>query len=270
MITPPPIFQVGHLERMPLGTPYPGIVAHVRRLLGKFPARTELVIDVTGVGKPVFEMFTYSGISPVGVLITAGTAETRDGVICGVPKLTLVSRLQALLHQGRLKIHRELAEAETLVRELQDFRVEFTVAGHLTFNARSGKHDDLVLALAIAVWRAHGGGMPSRGHFETVRQLGLGAKASEPRYYVGVDLGQSRDPTAIAVVRQVPEPGAVAIQQPASTAPAPHLGSAEWQHQIAEGQKALLRRQGFSSGGPLKATATFSPSQWQGNSKAQD
>jgi hypothetical protein len=23
------IFQVGHLERMPLGTPYPGIVAHV-------------------------------------------------------------------------------------------------------------------------------------------------------------------------------------------------------------------------------------------------
>ena len=270
MITPPPIFQVGHLERMPLGTPYPGIVAHVRRLLGKFPARTELVIDVTGVGKPVFEMFTYSGISPLGVLITAGTAETRDGAICGVPKLTLVSRLQALLHQGRLKIHRELAEAETLVRELQDFRVEYTAAGHLTFNARSGKHDDLVLALAIAVWRAHGGGMPSRGHFETVRQLGLGAKASEPRYYVGVDLGQSRDPTAIAVVRQVdppPEPGAVEAAElgtdeaiahlpapiPASTAPPPKLGSAEWQHQIAEGQKALLRRQGFSYGGPLKA-----------------
>ena len=271
MITPPPIFQVGHLERMPLGTPYPGIVAHVRRLLGKLPARAELVIDVTGVGKPVFEMFTYSGISPLGVLITAGTAETRDGVICGVPKLTLVSRLQALLHQGRLKIHRELAEAETLVRELQDFRVEFTVAGHLTFNARSGKHDDLVLALAIAVWRAHGGGMSCWEHFETVRQLGLGAKASEPRYYVGVDLGQSRDPTAIAVVRQVdppPEPGAVESAE--RTAPPPKLGSAEWQHQIAEGQKALLRRQGFSSGGPLKATATFSPSQWQGNSKARD
>ena len=71
-----------------------------------------------------------------------------------MPKLTLVSRLQALLHEGRLKILRELAEAETLVRELQDFRVEFTATGHLTFNARTGKHDDLVLALAIAVWRA--------------------------------------------------------------------------------------------------------------------
>jgi hypothetical protein len=39
----------------------------------------------------------------------------------------------------------------------------------------------IVLALAIAAWRAHGSG-PSEG----------------------VDLGQSRDPTAIAVVQRVP------------------------------------------------------------------
>ena len=132
------------------------------------------MIDITGVGKPVFEMFTYSGISPLGVFITAGTAETRDGAICGVPKLTLVSRLQALLHEGRLKILRELAEAETLVRELQDFRVEFTATGHLTFNARTGKHDDLVLALAIAVWRAHGGGMASYGGLRVLPSAGDG------------------------------------------------------------------------------------------------
>lgn len=156
------IYQVGHLERVPLGTPYPGIVAHVGRLLGKLPD-PELVIDYTGVGRPVFDLFTYAGISPVGVLITGGAVETRDGVICSVPKLTLVSRLQALLHEGRLKIQKELSEAETLVRELQDFRVEFTAAGHLTFNARAGKHDDLVLALAIAIWRAYGGGMAERG-----------------------------------------------------------------------------------------------------------
>jgi len=126
------IYQVGHLERVPLGTPYPGIVAHVGRLLGKLP-NAELVIDYTGVGRPVFDLFTYAGISPVGVLITGGAVETHDGAIYGVPKLTLVSRLQALLHEGRLKIHKELSEAETLVGELQDFRVEFTAAGHLTF-----------------------------------------------------------------------------------------------------------------------------------------
>ena len=47
MMPPPPIFQVGHLERVPLGTPYPGIVAHVGRLLEKLPAGTDLqTLDV--------------------------------------------------------------------------------------------------------------------------------------------------------------------------------------------------------------------------------
>ena len=64
---PPPIFQVGHLERLPLGTAYPAIVAHVSRLLTKLPGHPELVIDFTGVGRPVFDMFVYSGISPTGV-----------------------------------------------------------------------------------------------------------------------------------------------------------------------------------------------------------
>jgi hypothetical protein len=146
-----------------------------------------------------------------------------------VPKLTLVSRLQALLHEGRLKIHKELPEAETLVRELQDFRVEFTAAGHLTFNARSGKHDDLVLALAIAVWRAHGGSMANWGLYENYRQRATGPKASEPRYFVGVDLGQSRDPTAIAVVRRVDPPRPV----PEDEKPKPNYapGSLEWQEE---------------------------------------
>jgi hypothetical protein len=201
--SPAPIFQVGYLERVPLGTPYPGIVAHVGRLLTKLPGHPELVIDFTGVGRPIFDMFVYSGIYPIGVIITGGTAETRDGRTCAVPKLTLVSRLQALLHQGRLKILRELDEAETLVRELQDFRVDYTAAGHLTFNARAGKHDDLVLALAIAVWQAHGGGDAAWAYFEMMRQRMMGSTAREPRHYVGVDLGQSRDPTAIAVVRRV-------------------------------------------------------------------
>jgi hypothetical protein len=225
------IFQIGHLERLPLGTPYPGIVARVGRLLGKLPARTELVIDFTGVGRPVFDMFTDLGISPLGVLITSGIAETWDGAICSVPKLTLVSRLQALLHEGRLKIQKELPEAETLVRELQDFRVEFTAVGHLTFNARSGKHDDLVLALAIAVWRAHGAGSASDSYFEWMRSRTMGAAANEPRYFIGVDLGQSRDPTAIAVVRRT------AIEP---TDPIYARGSLEWQRQ-QEGAEKLPR-----------------------------
>jgi hypothetical protein len=227
---PPPIFQVGHLERLPLGTPYPAIVDHVGRLLTKLPGHPELVIDFTGVGRPVFDMFVYSGIYPIGVVITGGMTETRDGRTCSVPKLDLVSRLQALLHEARLKILRELDEAETLVRELQDFRMEFTAAGHMTFNARSGKHDDLVLALAIAVWRAHGGGTVGSEYYRFLRQWATGSMASEPRYFVGLDLGQSRDPTAIAVVRRI-EPPAPVPEDDRKPKRCYARGSLEWQEE---------------------------------------
>jgi hypothetical protein len=103
-------------------------------------------------------MFEIVGIDPIGVLITGGMTQTGDGRIFSVPKLNLVSGLQALLHEERLKIHRELTEGPVLVSELQNFRIDFTAAGSMTFNARSGAHDDLVLALAIAVWRAKSGG----------------------------------------------------------------------------------------------------------------
>jgi hypothetical protein len=104
------IFRCGHLERIPLGTSYVGVVHHVARLLHKLPAGTELAIDFTGVGRPVADLFAAAGLSPTLVLITGGTSETFDGGVVGVPKLSLISRVQALLHEGRLKIHRDLAE----------------------------------------------------------------------------------------------------------------------------------------------------------------
>src|SRR6516165_9489193 len=67
---------------------------------------------------------------------------------------------------------------------------------------------------------------------------------------VGLETGVElvKPPTGGAIV-DLPTP----IQQPESTALPPDLASPEWQHEVAEGQKALLRRQGFSYGGPLKA-----------------
>src|SRR5262249_17338697 len=196
----PTILEVGPTARLRWGTPYPAIVAHVGGLLSRLPADTELIIDETGVGRPVGDMFVYSGISPARVQITAGTVETRDGLSCGVPKLILISRVQALLHQGQLKIKRGLPEAEVLVTELQDFRFEYTATGNLTFNARSGRHDDLVLALAIACWRAHGGGLAYQALIDYVTRRNI---RSPSRYFIGVDLGQARDPTAIAIVKKI-------------------------------------------------------------------
>jgi len=44
------------------------------------------------------------------------------------------------------------SDASVLIRELQEFLVKYTDAGNTTFNAREGELDDLVLALAIAVF----------------------------------------------------------------------------------------------------------------------
>jgi hypothetical protein len=154
------------------------------------------------------------------VQITDGTAESREGLSCSVPKLILISRVQALLHQGQLKIKRSLPEAKVLVRELQDFRVEYTATGNLTFNARSGRHDDLVLALAIACWRAHGGGTSYQWLVDFVARQHSGSPFKPPRYFVGVDLGQSRDPTAIAIVKKIEGPTMADLAQEEAT-PAP-------------------------------------------------
>jgi Terminase RNaseH-like domain len=151
-----PIFQVGHLERLRLQTPYPGVVSHVIRMLAQLPEGTELVLDYTGVGKPVYDLFHAKGMSPYGVSITSGNAVTKDKMHYSVPKLTLISTVQALLHDGRLKIHKDLADVQVLVAELQDFRAEVTDSGYWRFGARAGKHDDLVLALAIALWHSVG------------------------------------------------------------------------------------------------------------------
>ena len=59
-----------------------------------------------------------------------------------------------------MQISEKLADAATLVRELMSMRVRISPAGHDSYGAasgaREGPHDDLVLAVALAVWRAKG------------------------------------------------------------------------------------------------------------------
>lgn len=97
-------------------------------------------------------MLAEAGLEPVGVNITSGDSEIRRGVHWSVSKTQLIARLQTMLHSGDLKIVEGTAEAEVLRKELIDFRVKFTQAGNSTFEARSGQHDDLVLAFALACY----------------------------------------------------------------------------------------------------------------------
>lgn len=153
-------YSVRHLQRFPLGTPYTAIVPAVARLASdpSLSGNVTLVVDQTGVGRPLVEMLMREpGIpSLVPVTITGGHAVTiaADGSR-HVPKKELVTCLQLLLQGRRLKIARGLPDAEVLTQELMNFRIKITAAANETYGAwREGQHDDLVLAVALACWSA--------------------------------------------------------------------------------------------------------------------
>ncbi|MGB7041873.1 MAG: hypothetical protein WBD83_20095, partial [Xanthobacteraceae bacterium] len=148
--------DVRYLLRLPLGMAYPGQVQEVALLKSRPPLNAaELVIDETGVGRAVGDLFDLAGLSPNRITITAGLEATQHGAKgWHVPKEMLISNLEARLHTGELRIAAGLAEANALADELKDFKRKVSEAGRVSFNARSGTHDDLVLAVAIAAWFA--------------------------------------------------------------------------------------------------------------------
>ena len=127
----------------------------MRALLDTPPLKgnADLVVDATGVGAAVVGMLGEAGLWYKGVLITAGDKELEEGNTYRVPKRDLIAAPQVLLQRRELKIAAELPEAKTLIAELQTFSYSITCSGNDTYAAwREGGHDDLVLAVALAVW----------------------------------------------------------------------------------------------------------------------
>jgi hypothetical protein len=158
-------FDVMAIRRYPLGAAYRDIVAHVvehlRRPELHWGGPPRLVIDATGVGNAVVEMFRtallpHPQLECWAVTITAGRAVTLTGYrMMNVAKIELVGSIRSALESQRIKVAPTLEHADTLKRELADFRVKVTEAGHETFNAREGAHDDLVLAVSLPIWLAN-------------------------------------------------------------------------------------------------------------------
>ena len=80
-----------------------------------------------------------------------------------VPKSALVTAVQLLLQQDRLRIPRQLPHARILQSELMHFEYEISASGHIRYGAagagdtlswRERPHDDLVLSIACACWYA--------------------------------------------------------------------------------------------------------------------
>ena len=149
-------YHIRHIERPRLGAPYPVIVERVKAMMEspQLKGKTVLVVDKTGVGAPVVDMFKRVGLRPVAITITGGNTVNKDQDGYHVPKRDLVANLQVLFQTGRLKVAGSIPEARTLIEELLNFKVKIDPkTAHDSYEAwREGIHDDLVLAVALACW----------------------------------------------------------------------------------------------------------------------
>jgi len=212
----PSLYRIGYLARLPLKTPYPAVVEAIRRIIINLPRGADLIVDFTGVGRGIFDMLVDHGLNPIGVTMTGGFEVHRTGTIVTVPKSTLVSKLVAKVHAGELTVHRDLADWPALKRELLNFRSGVTPAGMETWNARSGEHDDLVIATSLCVWGLGDDAVPFGGLLRYYA-MEAGQLGSE-RFAVGVDLGQSVDPTAICVMSRIDNPSQADVRSEHFTA----------------------------------------------------
>jgi hypothetical protein len=154
-------FMIRHLERLPLGTPYPRVAQRVARITGQVKARTgespTIYMDATGVGQPVLDILRaeISGGRLVGVYFTYGDRRTETTVNrqrqVSLGKALLVSRLQTLLQCARLHLPRT-REVEVLTDELLTYELRVDENANDRYGAfKVGTHDDLVTALGLAV-----------------------------------------------------------------------------------------------------------------------
>src|SRR4051794_40209522 len=113
-------YHVRHLERPKLGTPYPEVAGRVVELLKSLGGAPVLVVDATGVGRPVVDMLrhrliqdlegTNLKVTPAWVTLTGGSSVTRStNGFLNVPKRDLVSAALVLMQNQQLKIADALA-----------------------------------------------------------------------------------------------------------------------------------------------------------------
>lgn len=151
-------FSIRYVDRVPLGTPYTDVVEHIAQVseLAESSAGRSVttVVDATGVGKPIVDMLRRRLRMPLrAVTFTAAIDEVNpEPHTWRVPKRDLVQALEVVLQERRLHHAPGVWHLEDLRAELQAFEVNISKRGRDSYEAAGGHHDDLVMALALAIW----------------------------------------------------------------------------------------------------------------------
>ncbi len=144
----PAQFHLRYLERFPLRTPYLAVIKRLRELTNhpEIAHRCRLSVDASGLGEPVFAQFRSAELPcPLNaVSITGGEQVHPRDFGDNVPKRDLMAAIHVVLEEEQLQIAASLPETRRLVEEMMNL--------HPGRNSRH--HDDLVIALGLALWQA--------------------------------------------------------------------------------------------------------------------
>ena len=143
--------ELVHAEAVPLGTDHLSLPARLRALLAAQPGpyrQTHLILDATGEST-LIELLRQDRHLKVAtfqpVAITGGYQTNQlPGGYKGIPRPDLLTRLRTALATRKLTLPSEAPGLPDLVDELTHFRSDGT----------QPEHDDLVFALALAIWQA--------------------------------------------------------------------------------------------------------------------
>ncbi len=180
-----------HLERLPVGAPYPAVATRLAAIIAGLRGRgvgCTIFADATGVGQPVIDVLARGAdarLTPVYFTHGDRRVEQEQEGYVSLGKGWLVSRLQALLQTGCLLLPRT-QEAETLAADLLSYEITMSEQANDKYGAfKVGAHDDLITALGLAVqgqerptpgWspgmRARGGWFREAGAFGVAGALG--------------------------------------------------------------------------------------------------
>lgn len=149
-------YLVRRLERLPAGTPYPGVADRVAGVVEGLARRSQkpefLYLNVTGLGEPIVDLFSdrlrHSPANIAPVHLNNGDKLDHDFREIWLGKPVMVTTLQTFLQTGRLHLP-ETTETRVLANDLYNYEIRVDEdANNRLF--RVGPQDDLVTALGLA------------------------------------------------------------------------------------------------------------------------
>jgi len=130
-----------YYKRWPLETPYSSVIGSVRVIIEKLKQVQKVLVDQTGVGDYIVEDMQKGGIPNV------------EGIT-----LTLPSKQEILGHLKQMMQNQLFTYPfdVNLTSELNVERFELTKTGQIQFSHPEGTHDDILWAVALAVYASRG------------------------------------------------------------------------------------------------------------------